>query len=260
MQTLLEWLGGYIWLTAAVLGAAHALQPGHGKTIVAAYLVGSRGTVRDALLLGIVVTLTHTATIYVLAAVAQGGALFLPMERLEPILAAVAAVLILLVGLSLLWAQWRRHRRRAAHAHGHDHGHPHEHPDTHDRDPSHEHVHAHLPGFAHSHADPAHMTSLSQVFLLGVSGGIVPCPEGLAVFLASLAGGQIRTGLLLVVVFSLGLAATPVFLGIVFVKASRLLEGRWDLARWGDRITWASAALITAVGVIYLGRALLPAA
>ena len=102
------------------------------------------------------------------------------------------------------------------------------------------------------------MTSLSQVFLLGISGGIVPCPEGLAVFLASLAGGQIRTGLLLVVVFSLGLAATLVAIGIVFVKASRLLEGRWDLARWGDRITWVSASLITAVGVIYLGRALLP--
>lgn len=98
------------------------------------------------------------------------------------------------------------------------------------------------------------MTSLSAVFMLGVSGGIVPCPEGLAVFLASLAGGQMEKGLLLVMVFSIGLAATLVAVGIFFIKASALFKHRADAADWGYRISWASAALVTLVGVVYLSR------
>jgi len=261
METLLAWMGGYIWLTAFVLGAAHALQPGHGKTIVAAYLVGARGTVRDAVFLGVVVTLTHTLTIYLLAALAGGGAMFWPMEDVERVLGVVAALLILLVGVSLLWSQWRQGARKG-HSHDRSHGHPHPHDHNHDDDHSHgeghghdhTHDHTHVPGFNHSHPDPADMTSLSKIFLLGVSGGIVPCPEGLAVFLASIAGGQMKTGLLLVMVFSLGLAATLVAVGILFIKASALFRDRPDAGAWGRRISWASAALITLVGVVYLGK------
>lgn len=275
METLLVWMGGYIWLTAFVLGAAHALQPGHGKTIVAAYLVGARGTVRDAVILGVVVTITHTLTIYVLAALAGWGSLYWDMAEVERYLGVLAALLILLVGLSLLWTQWRRRAPDAGHAHGHshdhshgnEHGHPHDHAhphshggdhdDSHDGDHGYAHDHAHLPGFSHSHPDPSEMTSLSKIFLLGVSGGIVPCPEGLAVFLASIAGGQIKTGLLLVMVFSLGLAASLVAVGILFIKASSLLRDRPGAGQWGYRISWVSAVLITGVGVIYLGKYLM---
>lgn len=298
MQQAAEWLGGYIWLTAFVLGALHALQPGHGKTIVAAYLVGSRGTVRDAVLLGVVVTLTHTMTIYLLAGLAQAGALLMPVTELEQYLGAVAASLILLVGLALIWSQWRRrghhhshggqhdqhpghggeqdqhnHRNGGEHGHGHHHAqggahgsgraqgaggeHEHSHGVHHGVPrgvPHAAHEHAHLPGLRHSHADPKRMTSLSAVFMLGISGGIVPCPEGLAVFLASLAGGQMEKGLLLVMVFSLGLAATLVAVGIIFIKASSLLRHRADAGQWGNRISWASALLVTLVGAIYLSR------
>lgn len=276
MQQAAEWLGGYIWLTAFVLGALHALQPGHGKTIVAAYLVGSRGTVRDAVLLGVVVTLTHTMTIYLLAALAQAGALLMPVTELEQYLGAVAASLILLVGLALIWSQWRRrghhhshggqqdqhnHRNGGEHDHGHHHAQGEEHEHSHGVHhgvprgvPHAAHEHAHLPGLRHSHADPKRMTSLSAVFMLGISGGIVPCPEGLAVFLASLAGGQMEKGLLLVMVFSLGLAATLVAVGILFIKASSLLRHRADAGLWGNRISWASALLVTLVGAIYLSR------
>lgn len=254
MQQAAEWLGGYIWLTAFVLGALHALQPGHGKTIVAAYLVGAKGTVRDAIMLGVVVTLTHTMIIYVLAALAQGGALLMPIEEVERVLGAFAAVLILAVGLTLLWAQWRR--RDQARAPHHHHAHPHTRHDAHHdgEGDSQAHDHTHFPGVRHSHADPERMTSISKVFLLGVSGGIVPCPEGLAVFLASLAGGKIEQGVLLVLVFSLGLAATLVLVGILFIKASALLKGGEGAERWGTRISWVSAVLITLVGAIYLSR------
>lgn len=248
MEQALYWLGGYIWLTAFVLGAVHALQPGHGKTIVAAYLVGARGTVRDALMLGVVVTGTHTLIIYVLAAAAHGGSLFLPMEKVEGYLGAFASLLILGVGVSLLYQHWRsRPGRGPGHGHGHEH----------DRGRPDGPAHAHRPGAAHAHADPAQTTSLSRIFVLGISGGIVPCPEGLAVFLAAIAGGRIDQGLLLVAVFSLGLAATLVAVGIAFLKASALFR-RFEGGRaWGRRVGWASAVLITLVGAAYLGRYLL---
>jgi len=269
MHQILEWMGGYIWLTAFVLGALHALQPGHGKTIVAAYLVGAHGTVKDAVFLGIVVTITHTLVIYLLAGIAQGSSAFLPMEEVEGYLGIFASLMILIVGLGLLYSQWRRHHashqthHHASHNHSHEHhahhdgsahegNHRHEHPHGHSH--SHDDGHSHLPGFGHSHPDPSQMTSLTSIFLLGVSGGIVPCPEGLAVFLASLASGQIETGLLLVMVFSLGLAATLVAVGILFLKASHLFGKSEHAGKWGERIAWVSAALISIVGAVYLGK------
>lgn len=270
METLLEWMGGYIWLTAFVLGAAHALQPGHGKTIVAAYLVGSRGTVKDALFLGIVVTLTHTLVIYVLAAIAGWSSLYWDRTDIEQYLGAFAALLILLVGISLLWGQWLRQKRgsgEGGHAHSHGAGHSHSHSPaaTPSRDPGPakalaaggNHDHAHLPGFSHRHPEPGQMTSLSKVFLLGISGGIVPCPEGLAVFLASVAGGRIETGVLLVMVFSLGLAATLVAVGVLFIKASQWFGNSMRGGVWGNRVAWISAVLITGVGIGYFTRYLL---
>ena len=98
------------------------------------------------------------------------------------------------------------------------------------------------------------MTSLSKVFLLGISGGIVPCPEGLAVFLASVAGGQMETGLLLVMVFSLGLAATLMAVGIVFIKASQWFGNSAGSGVWGTRVSWISAVLITVVGAVYFAK------
>ena len=271
MEILLEWMGGYIWLTAFVLGAIHALQPGHGKTIVAAYLVGTRGTVKDAVLLGIVVTITHTLVIYILAAVAGWGSLFWNQEEIEQYLGAFAALLIMTVGVTLIWSLWRRHAsRERSHTLPHDHVHPeagehsnhspsdhhhtHDHVHAHDHREDHREDHVHLPGFSHSHPAPEQMTSLSNVFLLGVSGGIVPCPEGLAVFLASVAGGQMETGLLLVMVFSLGLAATLMAVGIVFIKASQWFGNSAGSGVWGIRVSWISAVLITVVGAVYFAK------
>lgn len=257
MQTLMEWMGGYIWVTAFVLGAIHALQPGHGKTIVAAYLVGTKGTVKDAIFLGVVVTFTHTVVIYILAAFAQGGAIFFSMEAIESGLGAVASLLIVVVGLTLLRANWPAAGRGQNHHHHPDHqhhegGHAHSHDHDHHHDSPAGHAHSHFPGVTHVHASPSEMTSLSKIFMLGVSGGIVPCPEGLAVFLASVAGGQMQTGLLLVMVFSLGLAGTLVVVGILFLKASGWLS-RWDGGKdLGARISLVSAGLITVVGMIYL--------
>jgi nickel/cobalt exporter len=247
--------------------------------------VGTRGTVKDAVLLGIVVTITHTLVIYILAAVAGWGALFWNQDEIERYLGAFAALLIMAVGITLIWSLWRRHAllgpshphihgmeeggshqhppehghavasepsRHSASDHRHTHTQNHPHPHTHVRD--HREDHVHLPGFSHSHPEPEQMTSLSKVFLLGVSGGIVPCPEGLAVFLASVAGGQMETGLLLVMVFSLGLAATLMAVGIVFIKASRWFGATAGSGVWGIRVSWISALLITGVGAVYFAK------
>ena len=271
MTQMMEWLGGYLWLAAFVLGAAHALQPGHGKTIVAAYLIGSRGTVKDACLLGVVVTFTHTITIFILAILAKSGAFFLDLERLEKWLGMAASLLIIAVG-GVLIVQLLRQTKRTAQGQGsrrlHQHGHERrEHGHTHPGGAAHSHPvgrgadgtnadpeHTHFPGVRHSHRPPEGDASLSQVFLLGVSGGIVPCPEGLAIFLASVAGGRLETGLLLVVVFSLGLAATLVLIGILFLRASSLLNNSARSRLWSQRIRWFSAVLITGVGLVYFVR------
>ena len=256
MESLMEWMGGYIWVTAFVLGAIHALQPGHGKTIVAAYLVGARGTIKDAILLGIVVTITHTLVIYILAAISGWSALYFSWDEIEGVLGAFASLLILVVGLALLRANWPGRASAHSHAaHPHDgHTHAHQHSHEHPHDHPHAHSHAHIPGLPHVHATPEEMTSLSRVLMLGVSGGIVPCPEGLAVFLASVAGGQMEKGVLLVMVFSLGLAATLVAVGILFLKASSLFNQTDSAGKWGARISLFSAVLITLVGLIYFGK------
>ncbi len=236
-------------LLAFVLGAGHALEPGHGKTVVAAYLVGSRGTVAQAVLLGIVVTVTHTFSVFLLG----GGVLLLSQwfvpERLYPWLGLVSGLLIGGVGITMLRA---RLRERAAlegpgHAHEHDHGHAHDH--------AHSHSHGDRP---HSHV-PAGQATLGGILALGISGGLVPCPAGIVVLLSAVALGRIAFGLALITAFSLGLAAILIAVGVMFVVARGFFERLPIGGLIVNRLGAVSAVLVTVFGILLAGRSLIEA-
>jgi ABC-type nickel/cobalt efflux system permease component RcnA len=245
---------------AASLGAFHALEPGHGKTVVAAYLVGSRGTAGHALLLGLVVTASHTAGVYLLGAVTLYASRHVVPEHLYPWLGAASGILIVCLGVSLLY---RRLVAALAARSGHalDHTHEHgtlassDHEEAHAHGITHDHGHGH-----HHHHVPDGPVSLRALVALGVSGGIVPCPAALVVLLSAVAMGRIGLGLLLIVAFSVGLAAVLIAIGLLVVYA-RQLAARFGRAggegllvrRW---LPLTSAAVITASGVVITVQAL----
>jgi nickel/cobalt exporter len=202
---------------AAFWGAAHALTPGHGKAIVAGYLVGSRGKPRHAVLLGAVVTVTHTAGVFALGLVTLVLSRFVVPERLYPWLTFASGLLVVSVGASVFCSRWR-HRR--AHTHGHSYEHDHEHP--HD---------------------------LRGLLGVGVAAGLLPCPSALVVLLSAIALHRIGFGLALILAFSLGLAGTITAIGLVAVLARRAFS---RLSLDGPLIQVlpaVSALVILAVGI-----------
>jgi nickel/cobalt transporter (NicO) family protein len=213
---------GLILLSLALAlfwGAAHALTPGHGKAIVAAYLVGARGRARHAFALGGIVTLTHTIGVFGLGLTTLALSEFVVPERLYPWLNLVSALLVVGVGVAVL------RRRLSPHRHHHHH-HAHDHP------------------------------SARGLIAMGVSGGILPCPTALVVLLAAISLHRVGFGLLLIVAFSLGLASVITAIGLVAISArsafSRLsFEGR--LVR---TLPAFSAAAIVCLGVVMTLRSL----
>ena len=228
-------------LAAAVLGAFHALTPGHGKTIVGAYLVGTRGTWKHAVFLGLVVTATHTAGVYLLGAATLAASAWILPERLMPWLSIASGLLVLAVGASLV----RQRLETALHGH-HHHEHDHHHHD-HEHGP---HTHTHLPA-----ADTT--PSLRNLVALGISGGLLPCPSALVVMLGAIALGRTAFGLALILAFSVGLAAVLTAIGLALVYARRTfdrlpIDGR--IARFAPV---ASAAIISLAGLALVVEAML---
>jgi len=207
-------------LIAMFWGAAHALSPGHGKAMVAAYLVGSRGTPRHALLLGLTVTVTHTAGVFGLGLVTLGLSELIVPEQLYPWLNLASALLVVGVGLSVLRARLRRR-----HAHGHHH---------------------------HHHGE----RRLRDLLAVGISGGLLPCPTALVVLLAAISLHRIGYGLVLIVAFSLGLAGAMTAIGLAAVSARRFLRKKSFDGRLVRALPAASAALILALGLVMTTRAL----
>lgn len=242
-------------LSSFGLGALHALEPGHGKTVVGAYLIGSRGRVSDAVLLGLVVTMTHSGSVILLGVASTVAAAYFVPETVQKVLEVVSGLLVLGVGLWMLFV-----RKQVGHSHGHEHPHLHHsdevaHADDH-------HGHSHGPDeIDHAHDDHPHVShtrtdagtearpGIGQLVLLGMSGGIVPCPAALAVLLAAVSLGEFVRGLTLVVVFSLGMAAVLVAIGIMMVKAASFANRYTAESRWADLAPRASAAVITLVGL-----------
>jgi nickel/cobalt exporter len=238
-----QWLASYLyepalspWLLvvglglSALLGGLHALTPGHGKTLIAAYLIGSRGTVKHAAALGGIVTFTHTASVIGVGFLALLASQVIVPGILVPVLETCAGLLVVALGVRLVRERWRL--RGGAHHHHHHHHHQ-DHQDHH-------HDHQHLPK----------VVKPSALLAMGVSGGLVPCPEALGVMLVAIGLDRIALGLGLIVAFSLGLAAVLIAIGILLVrfrgKLDRLGKPESTWRRW---LPLVSAVIVTMLGV-----------
>ena len=214
-------------LAAFAFGAVHALSPGHGKTLVAAYLVGSRGTPRHAIFLGLMVTFTHTVSVFALGLVTLYLSRFVLPETITPILGAISGITIVWVGATLLY------RRTIGRVNAPSTGLAHHHGDGH--------VHTHVP----------EEMSVGGLIALGASGGLVPCPSALVLLLTSVSLGRVAFGLTLLVAFSLGLAVVLSGIGLAVLYARHLIpEGAAVMRSKAVRyLPVASAAFIVCVGI-----------
>jgi nickel/cobalt exporter len=250
-------------LAAAGWGAVHALSPGHGKTVVGAYLVGSQGTPRHALFLGLTVTITHTAGVIALGLIIHFASRTILPEQLYPWLSLASGLLVAVLGLTILRQRLLGLPAFGHHHHHHEHGHTHDHNHDHDHDHSHHHDHSHALGLVHSHLPPStggERLTWRSLLALGISGGLLPCPSALLALLGAVAVGRAGFGLLVVVAFSLGLAATLTGVGLLFLYAGRFLERGALAGRWSGILQFApalAAVAVTASGVMIVARALL---
>jgi ABC-type nickel/cobalt efflux system permease component RcnA len=227
----------FLLLAAFGWGAVHALSPGHGKAMVAAYLVGTRGTARHAVALGATVTVTHTAGVFALGLVTLALSQYIVPEDLYPWLTVASGVMVVLVGAGVLRS---RIRARNAQAHG---GHAHA---------GHTHTHA---GHAHDHLSHAHSHTASDLTWrgllgMGASAGLIPCPSALVVLLGAISQHQVGLGLLLITAFSIGLAATLSGLGLGVVYARGLLGRLHFGGEVAAVLPSLSAIVIVAAGLV----------
>jgi len=237
---------GLVVAASIVLGGLHALTPGHGKTLVAAYLIGSRGTVRHAMALGSIVTFTHTASVIVIGVAALVASRYILPGVLVPALEVASGLLVVFIGGQLIVGRWRDYRG-GGHVHPHDHAHPHNHAHNH-----------HNHGHDHTHAIPERITA-RNLLALGISGGLVPCPEALGIMLVAIGLNRILLGLGMVVAFSFGLAAVLIFIGVLLVRAKSLLEGVSRAgSRWQTLLPLVSAVIVTLLGLGIMLKGLWP--
>jgi nickel/cobalt exporter len=250
-------------LLAIALGALHALEPGHGKTLLAVSLVGARATSRQAVILATALTVAHTAGVLALGALLLLAAQWIVPEQIYPWITLASGILVTVLGAR---AVAREVRARLPFAHAHAHAHPHAHP--------HEHGHLHAGGAHHHHHDEVHdhaalddaaharehaipgtapLTFRSAV-LAAASGNVAPCPAALVVLLAAIALHQVAYGMVLIVAFSIGLAVVLTALGIAVVRSAAWLVSRprFDrAARWAPLVT---ALVIATVGAVMVGQ------
>ena len=232
-------------LAAFGLGAMHAMSPGHGKTVVGAYLVGSRGTPKHAAFLGLTVTITHTLGVFAIGLITLFASSYILPERLMPFLSFVSGLLVFFIGVTLF-------KDRLFSLVGWNKGADHHHHHDHEGEVAHAHdgvTHTHG-GTTHSHA-PLESITWRSLLALGISGGLLPCPSALVLMLAAISAGKIAYGLILTVVFSFGLAATLTTVGLLFLYIGKTF-GKTSLA--GNRLFKAlpvfSAFVVACVGAV----------
>src|SRR5215207_4717445 len=266
----------FIW------GAMHALTPGHGKTIVGAYLVGSRGTIKHALYLGLTTTITHTLGVFALGLITLFAAQYILPETLYPWTSLLSGLSVVGIGINLFVSRFRSSgialptiKANAAnrvlspvlqHSHGEEIGHPHKYVlntsggEAHRHDDGHAHGHAHSHDHhhghaAHSHTPPEQITWRS-LLALGVSGGLIPCPSALVVLLGAIALNKIGFGLVLVLAFSLGLAGALTAIGMLFIYAGRLFNKFPSSGRVIRLLPALSALFVSVIGAAIIWKAL----
>ena len=234
-------------LLAFCFGAMHALSPGHGKAVVGAYLVGSRGTAKHAVFLGLTVTITHTLGVFALGIITLFASEYILPERLMPFLSFVSGLLVLYIGLTMFksrlfaWLGWENagyHQHHGASSHAHEAETQHSHDGfTHTHD-----------GHTHSHLPPENV-SWKNLLALGVSGGLLPCPSALVLMLSAINLGRIGYGLILTLVFSFGLAATLTAVGLAFLYAGKSFGG----SQFGQNRIFKALPVFSAIFIACLG-------
>jgi nickel/cobalt exporter len=269
-----------LWLfipTAVLLGALHGLEPGHSKTMMAAFIIAVRGTVGQAILLGLAATISHTLIVWLVALLGLHFGSAYATEAVEPWLQLVSGVIIIAIALWMM-------RQTFAEHHHHDHDHDHDH---HDHDHHHHHDHDHHDHDHHEHdhtkAQPAGLqlgsldyedaharahrleiekrfagrkVTTGQIVMFGLTGGLIPCPASVTVLLVCLQLKQIATGALLVLCFSIGLAVTMVAVGAVAALGMDRAQKSWDgFGKLAARAPYISSGLVILIGVysLYLG-------
>ncbi|MGH8925255.1 MAG: nickel/cobalt transporter [Acidimicrobiia bacterium] len=220
-------------LAALALGTGHALAPGHGKTLMAAYLVGQRGSPRTAIGLGLSVALSHTIGVAILGLItALTTSAFRP-ESVYPWLSLVSALIVTSIGAVMLFRALGK--RASTHTHDHDHDHDHHHHDSHDR--------------YHHHEKTGGWRSLAA---LGLAGGLVPSASAVVLLLGAVAQGEAWWGLILVAAFGLGMSASLIGAGLLAVGAqrwgwTRIRSDRWRSA-WQRRVPLIGGMAVTLIG------------
>ena len=267
------------FLVAIALGALHALEPGHGKTLLAISLVGARATVKQAAILAASLTIAHTIGVLALGvAINLFKGYFVP-ESIYPWITLLSGVAIAIVGARavqrqilarqpLAHAHAHPHAQAHAHDHGHvhhahaaDHGHAHH---THDHASAHGHGHTHADGHTHDHDDLEHARlhaipgtaplTFGSTIWAAMSGAVAPCPAALVVLLAAVALNQVTYGIFVIVAFSIGLATTLTGLGIAVVRSAGWLQSRRGFERFVRYGPTASAVVISAIGAVMVGQ------
>ena len=227
--------------SAIMLGALHGLEPGHSKTMMAAFIVAVRGTVGQAILLGLAATLSHTSVVWLVALSGMYFGQFLNAENSEPYFQIVSAIFITGIALWMLWQTARQQKER--HGHDHTHGHDHAHQDTHE--------------LAHAHDIEKRFTNsrvtTGQIMMFGLTGGLIPCPASITVLLLCLQLKKIALGAILVLCFSIGLALTLVASGVVAAVGIKHISKRWSgFDEFARKAPYFSSGIILLVG-LYVG-------
>ena len=245
------------FMLAFVLGGAHALSPGHGKTVVGAYLVGSRGTVKHAAFLGATVTITHTLGVFALGLITLFASHYVLPEKLYPILSFLSGALVVGIGATMFSKRLRAliGMEKQVHPHDHHQGEAHGHDHLDGESYGHDHHHRHGDGHSHTHLPPENVTWRSLLGL-GISGGILPCPSALVLMLGAISLNRVGYGLVLITMFSLGLASVLTAVGLAFVYGGKLMSRVPNANKWLRVVPVLSALVIAVLGAVICWQAL----
>jgi len=238
LSQMIQLSAAHAWIylpIAVVLGALHALEPGHAKSLMAAYIIAIRGTSGQAALLGLSAAAGHTIVVWILAVAALLFGQNLIAEQAEPWLTLLSGILVVLLAARMfLRLQSGRH---------YHHGDYHEH--------EHHYDHSHDHGHSHHHAQPKTGASAGDIIWFGFTGGLLPCPAAIAVLLVCIQLKQFTLGIAMVAAFSIGLAATLVTIGVAASWASRKAITSWPwLDRIAQRLPYLSAGIVMILGLV----------
>lgn len=254
--TLLQQGNAWFFIPGAILlGALHGLEPGHSKTMMAAFIVAIRGTLKQAVLLGLAATLSHTVVVWIIAMAGMWFGRGWDAQTAEPWFQLLSGIIIIAIALWMLWRTWREsHGAHDHHHHDPDHHAPH-HPHANlvdaDWQDAHQRAHAEEINRRFKGQD----VTTGQIVMFGLTGGLIPCPASITILLICLQLKHIALGATLVLSFSVGLALTLVASGAIAAIGLKHVSKRWSgFGELSRKAPWFSGALIIVVGIYMMGH------